>query len=57
MQNLNHTAQGNRPHIPEFAKAQDNLDLRGFWKTLMRQKGTLLTLLAIVLLLTLVFTL
>jgi capsular exopolysaccharide synthesis family protein len=57
MQNFNHTAQGNRPHTPEFAKAQDNLDLRGFWKTLVRQKGTILTILGIVLLLTLVFTL
>lgn len=60
MQNLNHTAPGNpqdRPHIPEFAKAQDSLDLRGFWKTLSRQKGTILSIIGIVLLLTLVFTL
>ncbi len=60
MQNLNQTAPGNlqnRPHIPEFAKAQDSLDLRGFWKTLSRQKGTILSIIGIVLLLTLVFTL
>lgn len=57
MQNLNHTAPGNRPHTPEFAKAQDSLDLRGFWKTLVRQKGTILAILGIILLMTLVFTL
>lgn len=60
MQNLNHTAQDNlqnRHNMPEFAKAQDSLDLRGFWKTLSRQKGTILSIVGIVLLLTLVFTL
>ncbi|MEZ5536004.1 MAG: polysaccharide biosynthesis tyrosine autokinase [Thiolinea sp.] len=57
MQNMTHTAAGSRPHIPEFAKSQDSLDLRGFWKTLVRQKGTILTILGIILLLTLVFTL
>nr|CAA6800860.1 MAG: Capsular exopolysaccharide family [uncultured Thiotrichaceae bacterium] len=60
MQNLNQTIPGtlqDRPHIPEFAKTQDSLDLRGFWKTLSRQKGTILSIIGIVLLLTLVFTL
>lgn len=60
MQNLNQPIPGtpqNRHAAPEFAKVQDSLDLRGFWKTLVRQKKTILTIIGIVLLLTLVFTL
>ncbi len=43
--------------MPEFAKTQESLDLRGFWKTLVRQKKTIFSIIAVVLLLTLVFTL
>ena len=43
MHNLNQTAQDNAP-MPEFAKTQENLDLRGFWKTLVRQKKTIFSI-------------
>ncbi|MGB0848608.1 MAG: GumC family protein [Thiolinea sp.] len=56
MQNPNQTAQDNF-QMPDFAKTQESLDLRGFWKTLVRQKKTIFSIMAVVLLLTLVFTL
>ncbi len=43
--------------MPEFAKTQESLDLRGFWKTLVRQRKTIFAIIAVVLVLTLIFTL
>lgn len=57
---MNHNTPGHsagKHAFPEFAKAQDNLDLREFWRTLKRQKKTVFGLIGVTLLLTLVFTL
>ncbi len=60
MPNMNQPNSGAMPgknFIPEYARAQENLDLREFWKTLKRQKKTVFGIIAATLLLTLVFTL
>lgn len=43
-------------YVPAYAKAQDTLDLREFWKTLVRQKKLVLGLVGASLLLTLLLT-
>lgn len=43
-------------HVPAYAKAQDTLDLREFWKTLVRQKKLVLGIVGATLLLALLLT-
>ncbi|MBK8453330.1 MAG: polysaccharide biosynthesis tyrosine autokinase [Thiofilum sp.] len=49
-------ANGSTSQRSELLKTQDNLDLREFWKTLMRRKGLVLGILLTTILLTLLFT-
>ncbi|WP_020560278.1 polysaccharide biosynthesis tyrosine autokinase [Thiofilum flexile] len=49
-------ATGSISQRSELLKTQDNLDLREFWKTLMRRKGLVLGILLTTILLTLLFT-
>ena len=50
-------ANGSISQRSELLKTQDNLDLREFWKTLMRRKGLVLGILLTTILLALLFTL
>ncbi len=44
-------------YLPKYAKAQDNLDLREFWRILTRRKKTILSILGLSLLLALLLSL
>ncbi|HPY40992.1 MAG TPA: Wzz/FepE/Etk N-terminal domain-containing protein, partial [Thiolinea sp.] len=56
--NQNSASQVNgSSYVPAYAKAQDTLDLREFWKTLVRQKKLVLGIIGGILLLTFLLTL
>ncbi|MFI0399763.1 MAG: GumC family protein [Thiolinea sp.] len=54
--NQNTASQVNGAYVPAYAKAQDTLDLREFWKTLVRQKKLVLGITAGIILLALLLT-
>lgn len=57
MQNDNRTSTNQTMHAYQsVSKAQDNLDLREFWRTLVHQKRMILSILGAVILLTLLYT-
>ena len=54
--NQNTASQVNGTYVPAYANAQDTLDLREFWKTLVRQKKLVLGITAGIILLALLLT-
>lgn len=54
--NQNTASQVNGAYVPAYAKAQDTLDLREFWKTLVRQKKLVLGIMAGIILLAFLLT-
>jgi len=53
----NPSTQAASNYTPEYAKAQDSLDLREFWKVLTRRKKSILTIVGVCLLLALLLSL